>query len=147
MDEQQPRVPGMHIETTEDGILIIRVDNVRRETVDALCELMRAFDLEGAALKRHNRSILALSKHVYPTPYATQRLVALAKSTPPELRESQAVVVSDSVVARLVRMLVGKLDNKARQAVNVFFNEQDGLLWLRERTRIIAERDNEQAYS
>jgi hypothetical protein len=37
-------------------------------------------------------------------------------------------------------MLVGKLDNKARQVVGVFFNEADGLHWLAERTRIINEQ-------
>jgi len=147
MLDPQLSVQGLHTETTDDGIFIIRVDNARRETVDALCTLLHHFDLEGLALNRHNRSLLVLSNHVYPTPYATQRLIALARSTPPQLIESHAVVVTDSVVARLVRMLIGKLDNKARQATNIFLSEQDGLTWLRERTRIIADYLSEQDHS
>ncbi|MBX3083994.1 MAG: hypothetical protein KF716_20325 [Anaerolineae bacterium] len=144
MLDPQPSVQGIRTETTDDGIFIIRADNARRESVDALCVLLHNFDLEGLALSRHNRSMLVLSSHVYPTPYATQRLIALARTTPPQLLESHAVIVTDSVVARLVRMLIGKLDNKARQVTNIFLNEQDGLQWLRERARIIAEYLGEQ---
>ncbi|MBX3066859.1 MAG: hypothetical protein KF726_28015 [Anaerolineae bacterium] len=115
-----------------DGIFVIKVADATRPTADVLRDTLINFDQEGWEQQRHNLSLVDI-RGIFPTPYATQRVMEASDKTPPDLRESQAILVDRTALFQLVRMLIGKLTPKSREVTHIFFAEAEAIHWLYQR--------------
>jgi len=123
-----------HFTTTlrPDGIWEYRFTDVTRETMDAWFEVTTRHDREYAERGEHLLRLILIDKLIMPTPYAINRTREAAEMTPPELVESNALVLTQSVTLRLIMMAAQKLPGAA-QTVKVFIRQDDAVRWLKER--------------
>ena len=133
MSDATPPAPGLTVERREDGITILRIRDSRRVTADAMYEALRDLDQACFAAGRHNRLLVDARGAGWPTPYTAGRAIQASKETPAGLRESTAVVVSESVAVRLIDLLIRKLTPGAQQTIRLFRDEETALAWLDQR--------------
>jgi hypothetical protein len=127
------QTPGLVVEHRPDGILIYRIRNVRRETADALYVAMTERDQDAYQSGRHVRSILDLRGAGWPTPYGAGKLIQSAEETPVGLRESVAVIVSDSIAMQLISLLLHRLPSRTQKVTRLFSTEEEAIEWLTQR--------------
>jgi hypothetical protein len=133
MSDATPPAPGLTVEQREDGITVIRIRDTRRITADAMYEALRELDQACAAAGRHNRVLVDGRGAGWPTPYVAGRAIQASKETPTGLRESTAVVASESVAVRLIDLMIRKLTPRAQQTIRLFPDETSALAWLDQR--------------
>jgi hypothetical protein len=112
------KVAGLTYYVREDGVLVYKFADFRRETMD-----LRSLYLVGDL-------VLTL--------YAISLGVETARKTPPTLRESMAVVAPRGLVWTLFRNLFRRLPPRQQQSIHIFATEAEALVWLQEREHLLA---------
>jgi hypothetical protein len=139
MADSIPPSPGLTVERREDNITVIRIRDTRRATADAMYEALHALDQACFAAGRHNRLLVDGRGAGWPTPYVAGKAIQASKETPAGLRESTAVVVTESVAARLLDLLIRKLSPRAQQTIRLFASEESAFAWLDQRLAELGE--------
>jgi hypothetical protein len=139
MSDSIPPAPGLTVERREDGIIVFRIRDTRRATADAMYEAFRESDQACHAAGRHNRTLVDTRGAGWPTPYIAGRAIQASKETPAGLRESTAVVASESVAVRLIDLLIRKLTPRAQQTIRIFPDEESAIAWLNQRLAELGE--------
>ena len=117
-----------------DGIWVYRFTDVTREAMDAWYETSVRHDMEYDARGEHLRRLILIDRLIMPTPYAIGRTREAAEKTPLTLRESNALVLTQSLTLRLIVMGVQRLPGQPG-SIRVFLNEPDALEWLESRQK------------
>jgi len=128
---------GFSFEMRSDGVLVYHVADVRRETVDVMYAAIVHDDQDAADAGRHMLRLVVVAPGIIPTPYALAQVIAADRRTPPNLRESNAVIVGSGVAYQLMAVFVNRLPQKLRSATQVFHDEESALRWLGERARML----------
>ncbi|MAU10331.1 MAG: hypothetical protein CL607_10955 [Anaerolineaceae bacterium] len=124
---------GFSYDIREDGIIVYRLANLRRDTVDEFVEVSRNFDVVAYEAGRHSRCLLDISKLSFPTPYAIKRLRENTESTPDGLKESWAVLAPTSRLYTFMMTNLKGLTKSKVQPVRLFQTEEEAFAWLEQR--------------
>ena len=124
---------GFTIEYRDDGILVYRLDNMRRDTVEALAAISKHHEAEAWLGCCHLLRMIVLEDVSIPTPLATVSARALKEETPEHLQESLALVGNDSTTYQLARIMQSQLSSPDN--MEVFDNTNAALDWLNARVR------------
>jgi hypothetical protein len=121
---------GLTVTRREDGILVYRIRDMRRATVDATFAALHRFDIEATTQGYYLKRLIDVRGAGWPTPYALAKLIQVTNETPDELRESVAVLTTDSVAMRLIDLTLRKMPAQAKQVTRIFNTEDRALAWL-----------------
>lgn len=121
---------GFSYEIRDDGIIIYRLANLRRNTVDEFVEVSHNFDLDAFKAGRHSRCLLDISRLTFPTPYAIKRIKQNTEATPDGLKESWAVIAPTSRIYTFMMTNMKGLPLAKVQPIRLFRNEEEALAWL-----------------
>jgi hypothetical protein len=121
---------GLTVTRRDDGILVYRIRDMRRTTVDVTFAALHRFDIEATNAGYHLKRLIDVRGAGWPTPYALVRLIQVTNETPAELQESVAVLTSDSVAMQLIDLTLRKMPAQAKQVTRLFSTEERALAWL-----------------
>ena|SRR5688572_6412411 len=124
---------GMMYYRQENGILVYRFQDNRRETVDAWIEQAYQDELDIHAAGGGIACMLLDLGGNQITPYAIVRVVKAADLTPPGLQEWTAILSGNSFAMRLVQSVMVKFPATLRSNVRVFNQEAEALAWLEQK--------------
>lgn len=126
----------------EDGIHYYHVDKPTRDNIDYIAKIMKANDQQDATDGVHACSIYGV-RDMYITPYLLARAVETARSTPPDLHESIAIVTTDSITMSVARVFVNRLPQRNQSAFRIFRSMEEGIAWLNQRRQTDASSSGE----
>lgn len=138
MPSTQPNAPDFVYYQRDDGINVYVLNRPTRPAIDELFEVGTRNDDLALAANRHVRSMIDLRK-IMPTPYAGAKIVQSIASAPKNLRQSIAVITSNSITANLLRNIVNKLSDSEKASIQLFAAPEEGLEWLEQRQAEIGE--------
>jgi hypothetical protein len=121
---------GLTVTRRDDGILVYRIRDMRRPTVDATFAALHRFDIEATTQGYFLKRLIDVRGAGWPTPYALAKLIEVTNKTPDELREAVAVLTADSVAMRLIDLTLRKMPAQAKQVTRIFGTEERALAWL-----------------
>lgn len=124
---------GFSYEIRDDGIIVYRLANLRREAVDDFVEVSHNFDVAAYEAGRHSRCLLDISELSFPTPYAVKRIQQNTEASPDGLRESYAVVTPTSAIYTFARTIINRLPHAKAQPIRLFHNADEAFAWLEQR--------------
>lgn len=124
---------GLITERLPSGIIIYRVSDMRRATIDVWYAATDALDKAAYVNQAHICSIIDIRQAGWPTPYAITMANKSAQNTPTDLQESMVILVADTIGFRMAEIAVRKLTSKARHATRILRNEAEAIVWLEER--------------
>jgi len=130
---------GFSIKTRSDGIMVYHITDVRRKTIDAFFETMVQHDHEAAAEGRHLRRLFLITTSIMPSPYSVEKLNEAGRLTPKNLRESNAVIIENSLTRQILAMVINRLPVNMRSVTRIFANEDLALSWLDERLEALGK--------
>lgn len=128
---------GLTTERLPSGIIIYRVSDMRRATVDVWYAATDALDKAAYSNQAHICSIIDIRQAGWPTPYAITMANKSAQNTPTDLQESMVILVADTIGFRMAEIAVRKLTSKARHATRIMRNEVEAIAWLQERIEML----------
>jgi hypothetical protein len=129
---------GFTVDHREDGIIVYRMVNVRRETIDSWVQAFQQHEEEALAENRHLRRLMDIRGAGLPTPYAIAKAVEVVSNDPEGLRESYAILVGDSMTSQILSNSLRHL-RKWISNTSLFTDEQTALHWLDERLAELGE--------
>jgi hypothetical protein len=128
-------VGGLAYRRHASGVHEFRFRSVTTSSVDAWFETISAIESHARLYKEHICALYAV-QGLWPTPYATQRIIAMSRKTSPQIRASSAVLMDDNAIGIvLVQGILRQIPVRPLQGVQIFFQENDALSWLDERRR------------
>lgn len=130
-------VGGLSYRRRADGIHEFRLQVVSTVSVDAWFETGSAIESHARVTNEHVRSLYNV-QGLWPTPYATKRIVELSRKTAPTLRASTAVLMDDHAIGVvIVQALLRQLPSNRINMNQIFFHEDDALRWLEDRRKLL----------
>lgn len=139
MEDTQQQQTGFSYEMREDGILIYRLANLHRDTVDAFVEFSHEHDIQAYEAGMHSRCLLDVSNLSFPTPYAIKRIRESISTSPDGLRESYAVVTPTKPIYTFARGIMSNLPSSKTSSIHLFSSQEDALLWLTDRLQELGD--------
>lgn len=130
-------VERFQLEKRVDGIIVYRLADLLRESIDAFTEAATKTDLWAVENDCHARCLLDITKIRFPNPYAISRIQTLIKSTPDEIRESFAVLTPTSNLYSFARAIINHIPQSKTNSIRFFREEAEALAWLDERLQEI----------
>src|SRR5688572_12767956 len=123
-------VGGLSYRRRADGIHEFRLQVVTTVSVDAWYETASAIESYAHVTNEHIRSLYRIHS-LWPTPYATKRIIELTRKTSPTLRISTAVLMDDHAIGVvIVQALLRQVASTRSNMNQIFFHEEDALHWL-----------------
>src|SRR5687767_7101858 len=134
MDDADKKI-GFVCERRDDGIIVYRFYDMKRESIDAWFNATVQHDQEFHASGKHSRRMFIFERFLTPTPYAFTRAREALHQTPPGLRESQSCIVPSQAGFRLITMFIHRIAlNRNDLSVTLpFMSEAKGVDWLNKR--------------
>lgn len=130
-------VGGLSYRRRADGIHEFRLQAVTTMSVDAWYETASAIENHARVTNEHIRSLYHIHG-LWPTPYATRRIVELSRKTSPHTRISTAVLMDDHAIGVVVvQALLRQVPCTRLNTSQIFFQEDEALHWLEERRKIL----------
>jgi|GEM_PF-2812824 len=140
MARSQQITAHFRLEHRDDGILVYYIADISRYNVDAWFRVSTHHDQAAAADNAHLcRLFLATSPRMMSTPYLLSRLTEADKLTPKNLKESGALVVTDSLTLRFAEMMLNRVLSATQQNIRIFRQQDSANKWLHERITTLGE--------
>lgn len=128
---------GFLYQIRADGIVVYRLTNLDRETVDAFVAFTHEIDMKALETDSHSRCLLDVTALSMPTPYAAKRIQDSISRTPDALRESYAIITPTNLVYSFVRSVLNRLPQSETNSIRLFRDEARAVTWLNERLALI----------
>lgn len=126
--------PGFSVETTAEGIYIIRGHGMSREAVDAFFEQDAVQSQAAAATTGHVMRCYIVEKVLFPTPYFLAKANDAVANTPAGLYESSAFVLTTKMVySAFSAFLNRRLNPRSESVFRVHKDLESALAFLRQR--------------
>ncbi len=122
----------------EDGIIVYRLTNLRRDTIDRWVKAFQEDKQAALQSKRHLRRLMDVRGVGFPTPYGIAQAMENVKDEPEDLRESYAMLVDNSMIAQVLSNALRHLSQWLNN-MRLFTDEQAALDWLDERLAELGE--------
>jgi hypothetical protein len=130
-------VNGLAYRRRAEGIHEFYFRVVTTASVDAWFETLTAIERNARVCKEHVCSLYHV-EGLWPTPYATQRIIAMTRQTLPTLFASTAILLNDNAIGIvLIQGIIRQIPTRPSQNIQIFFQEADALQWLQERKRSV----------
>ncbi len=128
----EKRTAGMTFYRQDNGILVYRFLDNRRETIDAWIE--QALQDELAIHAEGGDACLLLDiRGQWVTPYALTKVMQTLNLTPPGLQEWVAILTGDSFAGRVMARLMHRFPTSVRESTRLFQTEEPALRWLEQK--------------
>lgn len=128
---------GFSYQIREDGIVVYRLTNLDRETVDAFVAFTHEIDMKALETDCHSRCLLDVTALSLPTPYAVKRIQDSIRSTPDALRESYAIITPTTMIYSFVRSVLNRLPQSETNSLRLFRDEAEAVAWPDERLALM----------
>lgn len=130
-------VGGLAYRRHPNGVHEFRFRSVTTSSVDAWFDTLTAIENQARLYQEHVRSLYHV-QGLWPTPYATQRIIAMNRQTSSSLKTSTAVLLDDDAIGIvLVQGILRQLPTSPHKSIQIFFQEHDAMQWLDERLRAL----------
>lgn len=107
---------------------------IDRATVDEWYVVDGNQTREAATTTNHAMRVWVFQKLLFPTPYLSTKADQAVKDTPPELYESNALVISHPVAFRTMSLFLTRiLSKRDRTEFRIFRSVEDAVRWLETR--------------
>lgn len=128
-------VGGLAYRHHTNGVHEFRFRSVTTSSVDAWFETLSAIENHARLYKEHIRALYAV-QGLWPTPYATQRIIAMSRKTSSQIIASTAILMEDNAIGIvLVQGILRQIPMRPTQGIRIFFQESEAMDWLEERRR------------
>ncbi|MCA9887082.1 MAG: hypothetical protein KC546_01870 [Anaerolineae bacterium] len=121
---------GFEWSVREDGILVYRFKDSRRQTIDQWVTIHRQHQNEHIEAGKPIRRIWFLEHGVIPTPYAFHVMVQLTREVPPGTHTHVAAILESSRVQSLIQYAYSRIDAR-KDFIRFFSDEGEALDWLK----------------
>jgi hypothetical protein len=132
-------VGGLSYRRRADGIHEFRFQVVTTMSVDAWFETASAIESYAHVKNDHIRSLYHI-QGLWPTPYATKRIIEMARKTSSGQRLSTAILMDDHAIGIVVVQAILRQIPPSPSRLNmsqIFFQEDEALHWLEERRKAL----------
>ena len=128
-------VNGLAYRRRADGIHEFYFRVVTTASVDAWYETVSAIEKQARLRNEHVCSLYHV-QGLWPTPYATQRIIAMTRQTHHDLITSTAILLNDNAIGIvMVQGILRQIPARPSQGIQIFFQDEDALAWLDERRK------------
>jgi hypothetical protein len=123
-----------------DGIMVLTFKSLTSEAVDAWFHYSSQIDAYVVQNNIHLRTLYIIEPGVYMNTETIQKTIAYIKLTPPNLVESATIVISESLLGTLIKIITQQMKHFVPDPnLLVTMHVEEALKWLDERKQIVFE--------